>query len=522
MRDNKKTGSYYTPPDVIRFMVEYLSVNGQNFSKVLEPSAGDGRFIFELESIADSITVIEKFDEKVKLIRNLYPLENVKVLQDDFLDYATSSNEKYTLIIGNPPYINMKNMSTKDIDKARSLCIQQGVKKGIMQNLWVAFVLGASKMLYPDGSLFFVLPTEFLQVQYAETLRENLEKDFNVIHIISFCDAVFPDIEQDVCLVYLTNRKEEEAQILYRIYKNATTGKLIKETRIKKNKPLKKWSNAILGDEEISLLKAASEMYTKIDKIGTIAPGIVTGGNKYFILTQSQVQQYRCDDFVLPIIQKSSYIEENTIEITIDMFSRICENGKPAFVLNLSNVSEKNIPLELMKYLNEVGDKEENDVKLKERFKCANRSPWYGVPIVNKGDIVFFKRYGKLPRIYTNRNLLHTTDAGYHIRLNKEYDVDSVLFCFFNSMTLAHCEFNGRYYGGGVCELVPSEFKAVPIPYRLINKAEVDKLKMMFRQNVSTEEIVKYVNSKTIAGDFPERIEMFERIHKQLVGRRKQ
>ena len=59
---------------------------------------------------------------------------------------------------------------------------------------------------------------EFLQVQYAEKLREYLEKVFNTIHIIVFQEALFPDIEQDVCLVYLTNKSNVAEHIRYEIW----------------------------------------------------------------------------------------------------------------------------------------------------------------------------------------------------------------------------------------------------------------------------------------------------------------
>lgn len=45
MKEEKKTGSYYTPLELIQFMVDYLEKEKQDFSNVLEPSAGDGRFL---------------------------------------------------------------------------------------------------------------------------------------------------------------------------------------------------------------------------------------------------------------------------------------------------------------------------------------------------------------------------------------------------------------------------------------------------------------------------------------------
>lgn len=522
MKEEKKTGSYYTPIELIQFMVEYLEKEQQDFSNVLEPSAGDGRFLSLLLSKAKHIEAIEVFEEKVRQIRHTYDERKVEVLKRNFLDYISETSQKYSLIIGNPPYINLKMMDKEDVEKAKNICAQEDLTKGTMQNMWLAFVVGATRLIEVDGTVFFVLPMEFLQVQYAEKLRIYLEQKFNTIHIISFEEAIFPDIEQDICLVYLTNKKERPAHILYEIYKAANDRKPVSINVIRKNKPLQKWSNAILMDDEISILKEAKRKYTKIGDMGEIAPGIVTGGNKYFILNEEQVREYECIQYTLPIVQKSSYISEETIEINQQVLNDIRKEKKPFYLLNLAKEKDINrLPNRLQNYLREAGEEEVQNIKLKERFKCANRSPWYGVPIVNKGDIVFFKRYSILPRIYVNQVKVHTTDAGYHIRLKEGYDAESLVFCFFNSMTLAQCEYNGRYYGGGVSELVPSEFKELTIPYRKIKKEDITKLKELFKDGVPTKEIVSFVNSRTIGLEFvKEETDKFEEIRLKLIKRR--
>lgn len=521
MKNEKETGSYYTPYNVISFMIDYLKTENQDFSRVLEPSAGDGRFIPSLIGEADYIETVEIAGEKVKTIENMYQCNKLTVKQADFLEYATHQMEGYSLIIGNPPYINPKLLDKESMEKAKRLCETEGLSASVMQNMWLAFVVGACKLLLDGGTIFFVLPMEFLQVQYAEKLRIYLETKFNTIHIISFHKFVFPDIEQEVCLVYLTNRQTPPC-ILYKIYENADERTPILQNTIKKNKPLQKWSNAILSDDDILLLKEQSEKYEKIEKIGTTAPGIVTGGNKYFILSEDKVKEYHCQKYVLPILQKSSYVEEQTIVIDEKVMEQIRKKNKPMYMLDLANVEEK-LPDELTSYLEESGNKKigDSDIALKDRFKCANRKPWYGVPIVKKGEVIFFKRYDILPRVYINEADIHTTDAGYHIRLNDGYDKESLVFCFYNSLTLAQCEYNGRYYGGGVRELVPSEFKSVTVPYRKISETDIAQIKDMFRQKVNPEQIVQFVNSKTIELDMSnDQAKRLECIWKRLVERR--
>lgn len=521
MKTDKETGSYYTPYELIRFMVKYLNEKGQDFSCVLEPSVGDGRFLSALLLESQEIDAIELFDKKVRYVRRKYNNSKLKIMKRDFLKYAMTSKRKYSLIIGNPPYINKKVMDKEEIIRAKLLCKQEGLQESIMQNMWLAFVVGAIRLLEENGSIFFVLPMEFLQVQYAEKLREYLEGKFNTIHIISFCEKIFEDIEQEVCLVYLTNKKMSTPYISYEIYQDATSNEPIISNRIQKNKPLKKWTNAILSDEEIALLKEISNKYLKIEKIGESAPGIVTGGNKFFILTEEKITELESKEYTLPILQKSSYISKNSIFIDDKTVNDLKEKNKPMYLLDLSKVQEENIPDKLSKYLNEIKNETVGNNKLIECYKCANRTPWYGVPVVNKGDVIFFKRYHIVPRVYINRANIHTTDTGYHIRLKEGVDKESLVFCFYNSLTLAQCEFQGRYYGGGVSELVPTEFKKLPIPYYEIDEKDIEKLNRMFQNNDEIEKIVAFVNSKTLEKDLDTTtLRTIEMIRHKLVERR--
>lgn len=489
---------------------------------MLEPSAGDGRFLPLLQENAAHITAIELFQEKVNQMCREYIGDSYKIMQDNFLDFSIKTSERYSLIIGNPPYIHKKLMEKEDLKKARFICTEAGLEETAMQNMWLAFVVGSCRLLQLGGSIFFVLPMEFLQVQYAEKLRGYLEKIFNTIHIIVFQKALFPKIEQEVCLVYLTNKNGVEKHICYKMYEDWIKMVLVQENNIRWNKPLKKWSNAVLGDSDISLLKNAMKRYPKIKNMGKIAPGIVTGGNRYFILSEKDVEKYQSRDFVLPIVQKSSYISKKTMEISETVVKEINLENKPAYLLNLSNEKDiEKLPIALQGYLNWAGDQKVNDIPLKDCYKCSNRMPWYGVPIVKKGEVVFFKRYGHLPRIYYNSAEVHTTDAGYHIRLKEEFDGESLVFCFFNSITLAQCEFNGRYYGGGVCELVPTEFQDIVVPYCHIGQDYKERLKSLFKNGEQVDDIVRFVNELTICRDYDdEQIHRFEKIRKILMGRR--
>ena len=218
--EDKLSGSYYTPFRTVQFMKEYLAREHKIYKRVLEPSVGDGRFVdvFEKEENIERFVGVELIEEKVRQLKNKRYSEQTEIVTDDFLNFSEKTNEKYQLIIGNPPYINIKNMEDNSKEKAKKICEKYRLPGTLMQNMWVAFVLAAVSCIERDGTIFFVLPMEFLQVQYAEKIRLFLEEHFDTIHILSFKERMFPEIEQESCLVYLTNEFKNQPYINFNLY----------------------------------------------------------------------------------------------------------------------------------------------------------------------------------------------------------------------------------------------------------------------------------------------------------------
>jgi adenine-specific DNA-methyltransferase len=196
--NDKKTGSFYTPHEVVDFMVKYA--NRRHARRVLEPSAGDGRFIRAMQEDACELTAIEIEPAKADKIKNLSN-QKATVYCDDYLRFALTHEDRYDLIIGNPPYISKKKMEIDQRESSIALLQSIGLPTSIFQNLWVAFIIASIKLLSDNGAIFFILPFEFLQVQYAEKLRVYIEERFNTIEIITFTEKIFKEIEQDICLV---------------------------------------------------------------------------------------------------------------------------------------------------------------------------------------------------------------------------------------------------------------------------------------------------------------------------------
>lgn len=515
--DQKKTGSFYTPKSLVKYMCDY-AMNKTQANNILEPSVGDGRFLHELVEYKNTLVDAVEIDEqKVNYLKN-NSINSINLICANFMDYAISTDKKYELIIGNPPYISKKKLSMEEREKCLKLTEYWSLSDEVFQNTWVTFVLGALKLLDKSkGALFFVLPFEFLQVHYAAKLRNFLEEIFNFIEITTFKESVFPEIDQDVCLVYLSNEQPGlEPIVRYTTVNGINDFTPIEQSEIRRNKPLKKWSNAILNDNEIELLKKLTSNYMKISELGHISPGIVTGANNFFIINRPLVEKFECKEQTIPIIQKGSNIP-NLLLLTDEDFDQVGHNNKNIAMLNLNKINPANFSKELKEYLLSGVEK-----GIDKRYKCSIRKRWYDVPIIHYGDLIFFKRYNIFPRIIVNNASVYTTDAAYNIKLIGNFDTASVAFCFYNSLTITLCEYQGRFYGGGVGELVPSEFKSLSLPYKRIDPHDIKKLDSMLRSNAKLEKIINFVDDIVLAELDKQEIDQLKAMrHKYLLRRLK-
>lgn len=103
------------------------------------------QFLPLLLSCLEHVEAVELFQEKVRQIEHQYGCEKLTVECENFIQYASVKEERYSLIIGNPPYINLKTVNRADIEQAKKLCEEAGLSSSAMQNMWFAFVLRACK-----------------------------------------------------------------------------------------------------------------------------------------------------------------------------------------------------------------------------------------------------------------------------------------------------------------------------------------------------------------------------------------
>jgi adenine-specific DNA-methyltransferase len=102
---------------------------------------------------------------------------------------------------------------------------------------------------------------------------------------------------------------------------------------------------------------------------------------------------------------------------------------------------------------------------LADRYKCRIREPWYRVPSIRHSSLLLSKRSHLYPRLLMNTAGVHTTDTIYRgdVLNTQEMSAADLVACFHCSLTLLTVELEGRSFGGGVLELVPSEIARLAV-----------------------------------------------------------
>lgn len=122
-----------------------------------------------------------------------------------------------------------------------------------------------------------------------------------------------------------------------------------------------------------------------------------------------------------------------------------------------------------------------------------------------------------------NQANAYTTDTMHRVFPKPGTNLSALTASFYNSLSFALAEINGRSYGGGVLELMPGEVEKILLPYRIENEAFLPELDKMLRQNFDAESLLKKANHFLLeeqTGFSEKEIRLAHSIWKKLSARR--
>jgi adenine-specific DNA-methyltransferase len=489
----KLRGGYYTPLDLAIYISRWATEKQPQ--SILEPSCGDGIFIDALAKtnprVRLSFTGFELFDEEAAKARRRcrsVPHFQCKIRSQDFLDFAISripgDRAEFDSVVGNPPFIRYQYLPEESQHKAEAIFELLRLPFTKHTNAWVPFVLASVAMLKPGGRLGMILPSEIIHVMHPQSLRTYLGEVCSRLLVIDPEEIWFDGTLQGAVILFAEKKLNPKdhcdgvgiVKVSGRSFLSEDPARLFNDTERINGKTVEgKWTRALLTSDERGLLDSLSEHQhvRRFSDIAKVDVGIVTGANKFFLVRNEIVSRYGLAKFAHPMFGRSDHCPG-----VIYDHRQHTENariGNPTNFLWIT-APKSELPKKVLEYIG-LGEKE----KLHTRYKCRMREPWYTVPSVYAAEICMLKRASDTPRLILNELSAYTTDTAYRIE-TKQVAPDKLIYCFLNPLTALSAELEGRHYGGGVIELVPSEIERLLVPLPKGLRPQMQRLDKLVRE----------------------------------------
>lgn len=469
----RRLGAYYTPRLAASLMARWALRSGSE--RVLEPSMGEGEFLRAVQIETERAGYVGVRTWGVELALDTYQA----TVQDGLVDPERAILSDFLAVkpfpvdvaIGNPPYVRLRHLPKEDAARAAESARQAlGTPMDPSGSLWMAFVLHATEFLEAGGRLAFVLPYEMTHVRYARPVWQYLSQRFGSLRVVRVHERVFPDILQDVVLLFADDRGGSTAEVEFEAYEHRRDldgGEPQRRARVAIDRIVageRPFVEALLPAGLAELLRGKVASATRpVREVAALNIGYVTGDKRFFHPTASIVSEHRLpSQSLVPTVTSSRRITGRglwTAKLPDAATDRLF---LPAADDNALTIGER-------AYISSG-----RRAGVHERYKCRIRDPWYVTPGVKVPDL--------LVPVFADRPLLLVNDGGYAASNSllcgylKAGTAEAIAAAWYTSLTLLQVELHVHSLGGGVMVFVPREAGAIRLATAV---TEVDELRVV-------------------------------------------
>ena len=199
-----RINAFYTTPDVVRSMWKTLKGMGAeklDNPKVLEPSAGSGRFLgLQPTAMAkrSDRTAVELDPLTADILKHTYP--ETKVYKAGFQEAPVSDNH-FDIAISNVPFGNVKVYDKEFTATGR---------KYLTNSVHNYFFAKTLDKLRPGGVMAYITSHHTMDSPAAEPVRRYLADQADLVGAVRLPDDAFPDTQVVTDIMYLRKRGEGE------------------------------------------------------------------------------------------------------------------------------------------------------------------------------------------------------------------------------------------------------------------------------------------------------------------------
>jgi adenine-specific DNA-methyltransferase len=473
-KERNQLGQFATPTALARDILAYaktLLPDGQAV-RFIDPAIGTGAFYSALRHTFSASDIREAMGVEIDAhygtpTSELWKKSKLHYKLADFT--ALEPDPRFNLLICNPPYVRHHHMPNDYKARLQLKTLKaSGTKIAGLAGLYCYFLGLSHAWLAPGAVSGWLIPSEFMDVNYGKALKKYLLEKVTLEHIHRFdpTDAQFDDALVSSAVVWFRNTSPPKDHLVKFTFggslSNPATERLVSAKALAQEA---KWTRF-----PAAAIRAKSTEPT-ISDFFKIKRGLATGDNSYFILTKEQAEARQLPrEFLRSILPGPRYLDHDVIGSDIDGLPDI---ERKLFLLD-PRISEDQIEREyptLWTYLQEGRDR-----GLHERYLCKHRQLWYSQenrpppPIIctymGRGNtkrerpfrFILNRSQATIANVYLAMYPTPILDAA--LRLDPE--LIHHIWRALNRITAEQLLGEGRVYGGGLYKLEPKELANVP------------------------------------------------------------